>query len=224
MKTPVIFQCSKAGKGDTDGASRSITEYDDPFLDLSYMTDNDVFGDESLESKNIKSPKKRKMKNKGINISPAKATRSEMDVLNISKNSGQDGEEFLDSSVEEVKLIDAPQKSGETDEGTHRTGAPGSVGDFLNSKKGSVEKMTLDKAPVKNTQSNTNQEDPDITSENFLENLLTMQNSLLKPLQTQSETIKANDGDKPSASDKLPQRPWTPSLHTDWKNFFEVCN
>lgn len=225
MKTPAIFQYSKTDQGDADdGAPRSVAKYDDPFLDLSYTPDNDVFGDESIKNKNIKIPKNTKIKKKETPVSPTKAMKLEMDVLNVSKTSDQEGGKFLDSSVDEVKLTCAHQISGETDKGEQRTGSPGLVEPFTNNTKVLVKNSPHNKAPVTNTKNHSNEGDSNIDSENFLENLLTIQDSLLKPAQTQRETTKVNVGDKTSASDKLPQRPWTQCLHTDWMNFFEVCN
>ncbi|XP_050726125.1 little elongation complex subunit 2-like isoform X2 [Eriocheir sinensis] len=219
METPSIFKSSEADKCDTDGASRSVTKYDGPFMDLSYTADCDVFGDESIGSEDIKRKIKEKKK------SPTKAAKSEMDSLNNSKDSDQDGEEFLNISVDEGKSIDAPQISGETVESEHKTSASELVGDLFNNKKVSVEPPPLDKAPVQNIQNDTNQKDSNVNSENFLDNLLTMQDSMLKPLQTQSETTRGNDGAITSASDRHPQKPWTHTLHTNWKKVFQphIC-
>lgn len=217
MKTPFAFLYSEADKGDTDGASRSITQYDGPFMDLSHAADCDVFGDKSIGSEDIK----RKIKDK--KKPPTKAAKLEMHSLNDSKESDQDGEEFLDTSVDEgISTIDSSQVSGETVAGEHKTSASELLGDLFKNNKRIVETSPLDRASVQNIQSDTNEKDSNVNSENLLDNLLTMQDSMLKPLQTQSETARGIDDAITSASNRRPQKPWTHTLHTNWKKVFQV--
>lgn len=188
------------------------------------MADSHVFGDESVESITVKSPQKRKIKKTDKNASPAKATKLDKDELNDSMKTDQGSEEFLDSSIEEEKLNHIPPKTEEAVEADHKPDAPAPGDELCDSKKCSAESLPLDSTPEKDTQNNTNQESTTVNSDNFLDNLLTMQDSMLKPLQSQIETTKVDDGDKASAAERPPKRPWTHRLHTDWGNAFEVCD
>lgn len=217
MKAPFIFHPSY-----THGASRKV-KGDDSSLDLSNVSENDFIGAESAVSRNIRGHQKRKVEREKKEQSPAKATKVEMSAVNICAESGLVSEKIPDSRVEEVKLT-STKKSKVKNEDERKADAPRANSDLLCKQKDSVGNFSADKTPVKDTQYGTNQGDPNVNSENFLESLLMMQDSLLKPLQTQNETTEMNDGDETSAPNTSPKRPWTHHLHTDWKNFLEVCD
>lgn len=167
MATPVVFQYSETNKSDCDAASRTIAEYDDHFLDLSDMTDNDVFGGESLERRKKETySKKRKASDKTVNS--AKLSRLETEKLQISEG-----------------------------------------------------KIQEDKDPKVNYQDDTEQETFDEScSKHFLDNLLSLQDSFLKPSHTHGNETGAHK-DETSTPSRSQPRPWTNKLSTDWKNVFE---
>ncbi len=208
MAAPVTFQYSQADKDDTCVTSRSVTQYDDAFLDLSHKTDGHVFGDVDTGSRSIKSKKQKKNKAL-IDESPTKAMKLETDKISMTMKNDEDIKESPDSSEKTVTFIPALEKSRETDS-EHSISAPGTNEKDSEGKKESIENTT------KNTQDDRYQE-------NILEGLLAMQDSLLKPLQKQSEAVKMGSSNKTSASNKPSKKLWTNRLNTNWKEFFEVC-
>ncbi|MPC18983.1 Little elongation complex subunit 2 [Portunus trituberculatus] len=172
MAAPAVFRYSETNINDYDATSRTVAEYDDPFLDLTDATDNDVFGSESLEKRKKETySKKRKANNKTVNKSPvsAKLSRLETDKLPVPEG-----------------------------------------------------KIQEDGNPKVNSQDDTEQETFDESnSKHFLDSLLSLQNSLLKPSHTPAGNETEAQKDKTSKPNRSQPRPWTNKLTTNWMNAFE---
>lgn len=173
MTAPPVFWYSQTNKSDCDAAPRTITEYNECFLDNSDTTDNEneVFGGEFLEKRKKETySKKRKANDKTVNKSPgsSKLSRIETDKLQIPEEKTQD----------ENKNV--------------------------------------------NLQDDTKQEIlEEGSSKQFLDSLLSLQNSLLKPLHTPGYETGAQKGETSTPKRSQP-RPWTNKLSTNWMNVFEV--
>ncbi|KAG0726264.1 Little elongation complex subunit 2 [Chionoecetes opilio] len=231
LHPPPLFHYSEPDQGGcvgdaADAASRTVTKYDDDFFSLSHTTDTDVFGDESVgKTELITRTKNRKMNKKGIRTSPSttKLSRSKAGKPQPPEGRAQDGKGNSNKRPQQLEVRDILPKA----ETTKNDDVTRTSEHFLNSEKYSKNQCSSDKGSTVNTcmtKKAGKQETSKNNSRDFLEDLLSMQGSLLKPLPTQGDEAE-DQKDEASKSNKIPLRPWTNKLSTKWETLFEphVC-
>lgn len=143
----------------------------------------------------------------------------------------------IDSNVNESDFFSSPKRKNDTEKVKSNKKSRKKVAGKKPEDKGKSPNKSVSDEPLDSTkeQSITSEVSADrgstesvkpltsqaFDSNSFLENLIDLQDSLLKPLQTQNPPVKEKEGE--IDADPVHPWPWSNRLQTDWSSHAEVC-
>lgn len=197
MKAPPLFKHEIKKQSAVE--VKEQVDYNDDFLDLTSVADHDIFGIDSNESKSeFCSPLKKK--NNAEDVNSKKTARSK-----ISPKKKEGGTESALVSGPEVK----GKSSSKSDFSDNRFD---SLSDQSTTFKGSTDRGNSESVKPLAPQM--------LDSSSFLEDLIDLQDSLLKPRQSQDSPLKSKEGE--ADAEPVHPWPWSNRLLTDWSSHTEV--
>nr|XP_027226840.1 little elongation complex subunit 2-like [Penaeus vannamei] len=192
MRSPPLFQYEVMTQNEIE--VKEQVDYDDEFLDLTSTSTHDVFGIDSNMNESEFSPKRK------YDTEEAKHNKIAKKKVPGKKKGG--AESAVGSEPEDKGKSPSKSVSDDSLESTKEQSIASEV--------------DVDRGNTESVKPLTSQA---YDSGSFLEDLIDLQDSLLKPLQTQSSPVKAKEEVE---ADPVHPWPWSNRLKTDWSRHSEA--
>lgn len=192
MRSPPLFQYEVMTQNEIE--VKEQVDYDDEFFDLTSTSTHDVFGIDSNMNESEFSPKRK--------YDTEEAKHNKIAKKKVPGKKKGDAESAVGSEPEDKGKSPSKSVSDDSLESTKEQSIASEV--------------DVDRGNTESVKPLTSQA---YDSGSFLEDLIDLQDSLLKPLQTQSSPVKAKEEVE---ADPVHPWPWSNRLKTDWSSHSEA--